>query len=312
MGKHRWVCVLVVAGAVAFGLRCGDDKGSGPEPELTLDVDSLVIEVSSSHRFEASFNGEKPDVYWYVNGKGGGDHSWGMITTDGLYIAPADQPSESVVIIEAKAVEDTTIKGLAKARIFKSAGVGLITVTPSSKTVGITDSVTFSSMVADCSSEDVVWSIEPSWGSPTSLGTIRSNGTYVAPLSARSGFIVMIKATGTGCDDKTGIARAAIPADIGGFKVELEDFTVAHNIIHPGIEVLSCSAASQSLAVVGLNEAGEYIEIPMTVLHPGTYTASVFYSANQGHVIDVRVSVEGCGHASQQEDFRLDRGTGIG
>jgi len=165
MGKHRWVWALVVACAVAFGLRCGDDKGSGPEPELTLDVDSLAIEVSSSHRFEASFNGEKPEVYWYVNGKGGGDHSWGMITTDGLYIAPADQPSEPVVIIEAKAVEDTTIKGLARARIFRSAGVGLITVTPSSRTVGITDSVTFSSIVTNCSSEDVVWSIEPSWGS---------------------------------------------------------------------------------------------------------------------------------------------------
>lgn len=312
MDKHRWIWALLVAGAVAFGLRCGEDKGSGPEPRLMLDVDSLVIEVSSSHRFEASFNGETPEVYWYVNGLGGGNHSWGMITTDGLYIAPADQPSGAVVTIEAKAVEDTTVEGSAKVRIHKSAGTPLVKVTPTAVIVGVTDSVEFSSIVTNCSSDDVVWSIEPSWGSPASLGTIRPNGTYVAPASARSGFIVVIKATGTGCDDKAGIARAAIPADVGGFKVELEDFTVSHNIIHPAIEVHPCGAASEGLAVVGLNEAGEYIEVPVTVSHSGTYTASVFYSANEGHAIDVRVSVEGCGHASQEEDFRLDQGTGIG
>jgi hypothetical protein len=314
MKKHKWILAVLVAGSVILGLSCGEDKGSGPEPRLTLDVDSLVIEVSSSHQFTATLDGQAPEVYWYVDEVGGGDQWRGMITTGGLYFAPGDQPAGNVVTVMARAVEDTTFEATARVRITKAAGVPFVRVIPNGATISAADSVGLEHTVSGCLSDDVVWSLEPIWGTPPDIGTMRTSGMYVAPDFASSGFAVMAKATSLSCTDKAGIARINIPADPVVTMIELEDYTESYNIQAPHTEeiyVISCTHASEGKAVQGLDNEGEYIRVPMRVTGSGAYTATVRYAAYYGDTARVRVELEGC-NGPAEEEFFLTEGTGVG
>jgi hypothetical protein len=313
MRRWKWLWLVTVAGSILLGLQCGEDTGPGPElPKLVLNVDSASLEVSSLQQFEATYDGDTPEVIWDVDGTVGGDPWKGMITDGGLYIAPDMVPQGGTVRVRARAVEDTTYQASATVRITADGEPVYVTVAPDTATVLIGDSLQFTGEVVGCSSEDIAWSVAAINGQPLDIGSVRSNGTYVAPVTAASSITLMVKAVSADCSDKIGVARVAIPAQARAFDVELEDFTDAYEIGFPYITTIPCGAASGGKSVVGLNLADEYIDVPMRVPGNGAYFATVSYAARTDDSIQVRVSVDDCGYGLQQEDFLLDQGTGTG
>jgi hypothetical protein len=315
--KLRLACVLALAGSVLVSLRCGEDKGPGPQPHLVVIPDSPSIEISSSQAFEVDFDGQTPGVTWYVNGIQGGDPWTGMITTEGVYVAPDSVPSldgfaPGSVMLEAVAVEDATVRGEAAILITRTDTTAFVTVAPDTATVLVGDSLEFSSDVSGCESTDVVWSIAVVAGDPDSIGMIRANGTYVAPPALGATFDLMVRATSEGRPDKSGVAKVLVAGVAKPFDVELEDYTGYLNLGARPIAVAYCGAASKDHAVEGLDLSGEYVEVPMRVPGTGTYVASVWYSAGSGTSIEVQVTVTDAGPSPQEADFVLDEGTGIG
>ncbi len=309
----RTTVLLALALTVFLVSNCGEDKGTGPHLEwLTLNVDSVSIEVSSSFQFVATLDSETTQVAWYVAGTVGGDPVNGMITTDGLYIAPPEPlPVGTTVRVTARTLADTTVSASAFVTITQTGQSPYIQVIPAMATLNLGDSLHFASHVYNCSSDDVIWSVEKLWGSESQIGLIRTNGTYVAPTSISSSLVLLVRAMSLGCGDKIGIARINLIGSPHPFDVELEDFTDSLSL-NGEIDRIVCGAASRGMAVWGLDSLGEYVDVPMKAPAAGQYLASVWYSASPGDSITVRVTVIGCDDEDQSEVYVLDEGTGMG
>lgn len=292
---------------------CGEDKSTGPQlNELSLNVDSVSVEVSSSYQFTATLNGDTVTVAWYVAGTPGGDPFNGVITSEGIYIAPPEPlPFGSTVRVTARTIEDTTVSASAFVTVTQLEQSSYVQVVPPMATLASGDSLELTSHVYNCSSEEVVWSVERLWGSESEMGLIRPNGTYVAPGSINSSLVLLVKATSVGCSDKIGIARINLIGSPRPFDVELEDFTDSLSL-NGRILRIFCGAASGGMSIVGLDSAGEYVDVPMKAPAPGEYVASVWYSASPGDSIRVRVTVIGCDDEDQSDEYVLDEGTGTG
>ncbi len=318
--RSRLVCFLALAGSIVLGLHCGEDKGPGPQPKLVIIPNSMSIEISCSETFEVDYDGDTPDVTWYVNGIPGGDPWVGMITTEGVYVAPDSLPETfglvpPSVTLEAVAMEDATVEAKATIFITKEDTTAFVKVDPDTATVFISDSLEFSSEVSGCTTTDVVWSVAAVTGDPEVVGTITDNGMYVAPAKAESPLALMVRAASVGCPDKSGVAKVVVIAGASNFDVELDRYTFAFDTGDPhtyAIEVVYCAYATEGMAVAGLDDEGDYIEVPITVPGPGTYTASVRYAAWPDMPLVLRVEVEGCSALNQYEDILLDEGSGAG
>ena len=316
MRRHTWIWVLILVGAALLGLRCGEKSSTEVEtPTLLIDTESLDLEVSSWHDFSVTYEGNQIEATWYVDGAQGGDPYKGMITGEGLYMAPDAVPSGGKVTVKAVALEDTSLWATATVGVTRTASSSLISITPKVKTVAVGDSVTF--VASGCGSGNVVWSREVVSGYHAFPGQIKASGIYVAPQSNGALLEVLIKATSQDCaDDKIGIAKVIVPPAPQPFTVEAENFEISgasHNI--PGSEPIVvdvCSNASGREAVQGVDVAGDYIEMDFEPPAPGTYAASVGYAAWYGYTVVVRVTVTGCTGETQSEDFSLDEGTGAG
>jgi len=294
----------------AFLAGCGKDKGSGPLPPVfLLNVDTLAIEVSTAYQFVATADGETTQAQWYVKGIRGGQPSSGMITSDGFFIAPTRKP-EGEVRVTAKWSADTTVTTSALVIVDEPEGAAFVGVTPGSVKLKSSESVKFSAFVHNCLPEGVDWSIAKAFGKSEDLGSIDKDGTYTAPSSS-SGLKLIVMARSLSCENKIGIAALEIEPDILPFRVELEDFNQSRNEGGEKIAKASCGAASGRRAVEGLDYSGDRIWVTFNIQKSGRYRLSVWYSANTGDVINVRVSIEGCGQA-QSEEFSLTEGTGMG
>jgi hypothetical protein len=316
MRKHAWFWILILVGTMLLGLRCGEKSSTEVEiPTLTIDTESLDLEVSSWHDFNVTYEGNQIEAVWYVDGAEGGDPYKGMITVQGLYVAPDAEPPGGTVSVRAVALADTSLWATAAVRVTRTAQSSVITVTPKAATVVVGDSVTFSA--SGCGSGNVIWSSELVSGYHTFPGEIKANGTYLAPASNGALFEILIKAASPDCpDDKIGIAKVIVPAAAQPFTVEAENYEISgafHNI--PGsdpIVVDVCSNASGRHAVQGVDAAGDYIDIGFTPQATGAYSAAVRYAAWENHVVVVRVTVMACNGEPQSEDFTLDQGSGTG
>jgi hypothetical protein len=278
----------------------------------------MSIEISCSQTFEVDYEGETPDVRWYVNGVPGGDPWVGMITTEGVYVAPDSLPPLFGVVppsvtLEAVAVDDAAIE--AEATILITDTSAFVKVSPDTATLLVGESLQFSYEVSGCPTTDVVWSVAAVTGDPGLTGTISSSGMYFAPTTGESPLGLMVRAASVDCPDKSGVAKLIVIAGAAEFWVELDRYTFAFDTGDTHTEpigVVYCSYATEGMALSGLDDEGDYVEIPITVPGAGTYTASVRYATWAGFPIAVRVEVEGCSAQNQSVDIALDEGTGAG
>lgn len=296
-----------------FWAGCGTDKGSGPKPPVfVLNVDTATVEVSTSYQFIATADGESTGALWYVEGLRGGTPSMGMITCNGLFVAPPQIPTLSgKITVTAKWIGDTTVVDSAILTISKPPDVVFVGVTPGNVKLRPDSSVKFTAFVHNCFPEDVTWSIAKAYGKSDNIGDIAEDGTYTAPsLSSTAKVIVMARSNA--CPNKIGIAAVEVEGDVGiPFTVELEKFNQSENKGGNEIRSIPCGAASGKYSVEGLDYSGDRIWVPLTVPKSGKYRLSVRYAAPVGSVINVRVTIEGCGEGLT-EDYSLTEGTGVG
>jgi hypothetical protein len=308
MRKNRWIIGAIAVGlAVTAGLRCGSDTGMEPEvDESGLVPTRATVEVSSSRLFEAAFGGEYPEVSWWVDGIPGGSVEAGMITPEGVYIAPPQVTETGSVTVTAKAVGDTLRQASADVTLVRNSGTAYIEVDPGRSTVALFDSLVFGYTASGCPPTDPDWSIQLISGASVDIGWIDASGTYFPPRFPSGDFELLITAKSNDCEDKTGIARVAVKVP-EHFYVEFEDFTETNG---PDIDRdVSCGGG---LGITGLDEPGEWITVPVEIPAGGRYTAYLRYAAGFTDRMDVTVTFEDGPYGTPQAAFVLDQGNGVG
>jgi hypothetical protein len=307
---RRSLCGLMIVTCVAaiIGLQCGE-KGTEPEPiHYGISPDSTAVEVSSTQQFSATFEAGPVDVIWYVDGVRGGSPETGMITPDGLFVAPHEVPTDGYVTITAEAVVDSSVQESAKAVIQSGYGAVFIQVSPDSQSIALGDSVAFSPAPSGCPLADPEWSITPVSGVSGPVGEIRPNGTYLAPASITGDVILMVTVESPDCPGKKGIAKAVVKKP-EVFAVRFEDFSDSS-----GTNISRLTTCSEGGHVVnGLDNPGEWVQVNYEVRAGGEYAAVVRYEAGIGDVLTVTVTEMGCPDSSspQEVSFVLDAGNGL-
>jgi hypothetical protein len=304
--KHWWIALCIVV--LVMGLRCGSDRGSEPEPGPEgIEPQSPTIEVSSSQQFFLISEGETLSGTWYVNDVKGGTPGAGMITSDGFYIAPAELPAGGRVTLMV--VPNAPLAAISnQITLSKTGETPWVSISPPDTTVVVADSLVLVTEVSGCTSDELSWSNMLFRGTSADVGTLRQNGTYVAPASPDGDFELMIKAASLACMDKTGIARVIVKKPVW-FAVEAEDYSEAGA---PDLE--SNVACGGGVGISGLDIAGEWIRIPVDIHAGGTYMLRVRGMTGTQDVLTLELTAEGCGPEADPDPsvtFVMNQGSGV-
>jgi len=306
----RLLWILGLAALAGATLQCGSD--TGPGQGLSILPGDTSLQVSSSQQFAADYGGSSVAVRWYVDGIRGGSIEKGIVTAAGLYVAPAEVPSGATVTLRAESVADTVAAGSVKITITKPSLTPCVIVSPETSSVGASDQIQFSSQVTNCAKDSVTWAIDKVYGNPVSPGDISSGGLYIAPSEPAFKFAVLVKAASINCPGKIGIATIVVYAQRDTFSVEMEAYTDKHDIGSSNIHAQGCGAASGGSAVLGMDNAGEWIKVPFTVPATGTYQPYLYYQSMGTGTIMASMELSDCGGSQARVSFTLDQGDGIG
>ena len=169
-------------GCVGGGTGSAAPPPSPPPPPINVTVTparaSLLL--GNAQAFAASVtNAADTSVTWSVNGVPGGSASVGMITSAGVYTAPADLPSPAVVQVAAASNADATRTSTATVTIASDLAVS---VSPSAGSVELGATQTFRAAITSGGHPDtsVRWSLIGA-ACASGCGTVDSNGNYTAP-----------------------------------------------------------------------------------------------------------------------------------
>jgi hypothetical protein len=307
--RSHSILMVALTVAAAVGIRCGTEKGVGPEiPYYGVTPDSVEVGISSTQQFSVEFATVPSEVTWYVDGVRGGTPRTGMITPEGLYIAPHEVPADGYVTITAEAILETPVRETAKAVIRSGYGTPFIEVDPDSITAILGDSTSFSVASSGCALTDPSWSVVAVSSISYPAGEMRANGTYIAPTTIPGDDTLMVTVESPDCPGKMGIARAVIlkPAT---FVVQFEDFSDSSGVaISRAVE---CHGGA--IAVNGLDHPGEWITVPYEARAGGEYAAEIHYQSGEGDSYRMVVTEIGCPNTSvpQEVDFIIDQGDGF-
>jgi hypothetical protein len=199
-GNRSWKAIVLTAacvGLLAIGSGCGggsskSSSGSTTTDPVTISVtpQTVTVPVSTSQQFLATVNNSSnTSVTWQVNGTTGGSTTYGVISTSGLYTAPATVPSGTVTVT-AVAQADTTKTATATITV---SSANTLTVTPAQTKVPAGGQQTFSAKLGD-KAVSATWAVNCT-SSAFGCGTISQDGIYTAPLSPPPGRTVTITAS---------------------------------------------------------------------------------------------------------------------
>ena len=178
---------LVVAMAA-----CGSSSTKTPPPAVTVTVAPTVVSVpvGQTAQFAASVaNSTNQAVTWQVNGVTGGDAAHGMISTSGLFAAPAAIPSPAAVTVTAVSQANTSISASTAVTIGPTATVS---ISPSAATMPAGSALTFTANVNGTPSTAITWKVNGVTGGDATHGLISTAGVYTAPATAPTGGTVTI------------------------------------------------------------------------------------------------------------------------
>ncbi len=198
--RHSWSrsFVLLYFLALPSSLTgCGSGSSGGqtsPPSQITsvsVSPTTANVLLVATQLFTATVQGTgafNPNVTWSVSGIVGGNSTYGTITADGLYTAPAAVPNPSNVTVTATSVQDPTKLGNSTATILVP--VVLNSITPSSASAGevLTVDATFNINVIE--TPQMVFS--GANGTSVSMSCQTATGlTVVVPFGATSGPVSM-------------------------------------------------------------------------------------------------------------------------
>jgi len=200
---------------------------------LALAVTPLLISgptqltTGTSTTFQATI-AQSSALVWQVNGITGGNSSVGTISSNGTYIAP-DTP-QSVTI----SCYETTDPSSLAAHSLAIIPVPLVISGPNQLTAG--SSTTFQTTFIQNSPP--IWQVNSITGGNSSIGTITSNGTYVAPNAAQSVTISCYETTDPPNVATQTLTISSVPLEItSGDAIPTESGTLFVDILGSGFSV---------------------------------------------------------------------------
>jgi hypothetical protein len=191
MRQHVTWLVLLGLFLILWIAACSSGSSGGnptppPTPSVTVTPSTLTISTGGTAQFSATINGTTTDqlVSWEVAGTVGGDSVHGLISPDGVYVAPTSVPNPSTVTITAVSFDDASKTGTAKVTIQSGSGVHVVIAGSSAPvTVAAFGSYLFSATVTGTTNIAVTWQVNGVAGGSALTGTVTSSGLYYAPHS---------------------------------------------------------------------------------------------------------------------------------
>src|SRR5215469_2309933 len=123
----RWMSLVVLLVLISLLVRCGgtnaNESGGGTGPSIAsvnVSPSSANLLTQATQQFSATVSGTgafNSQVSWSVNNVSGGNATVGVISTTGLYTAPAVPPSPNAVSISATSTQNPSKTGSASVSI---------------------------------------------------------------------------------------------------------------------------------------------------------------------------------------------------
>jgi hypothetical protein len=175
-----------IAASSAAGSAAVTITSPPPPPPVSVSVTpaSASIQAGASKQFSAIVaNNSNQSVTWDVNGVAGGNGTVGVISTSGLYTAPASVPTPATVTVHATSKAVTSAVGSASVTITSPppAPPVSVTVSPSSATLLTGRSEQFRATVHNATVTSVTWQVNGVTGGNSKVGKISANGMFTAP-----------------------------------------------------------------------------------------------------------------------------------
>lgn len=140
---------------------------------VALSPTTLTINTGATQQFSARVQGQtNPQVAWSVDGVAGGNSSVGTISSGGLYTAPSQSGTHTII------ATSTNPSGSASAPVT----VFSFTLSPGNGTLlnpGATQQ--FTATIQGLTNTGVTWSVDGVAGGNSAAGTISTTGLYTAP-----------------------------------------------------------------------------------------------------------------------------------
>ena len=156
---------------------------SPPPPQsvnVTVSPTNGSVLLGNSQTFSATVtNATNTNVTWSVNGVPNGSASTGIISSTGVYTAPADLPSPATVNVTATSEADTTKSATGQITITSDIAIAM---TPSTAGVELGATQGFHAAITSAGHPDttVRWSVSGAT-CPTACGAVDLDGNYTAP-----------------------------------------------------------------------------------------------------------------------------------
>jgi hypothetical protein len=180
--------VLFSLAILAAACGASSDGGGTPPPttsKVTLSPRSATVPRGGTQQFRATVADSTDQmVVWKVNGVRGGDSTHGLISSEGVYVAPTIVPNPATATITATALSDATKSGTATVTLQMGSAVRVAIAGSGSRVTAATfGSHAFSAAVTGTSNTAVTWKVNGITGGSAATGTVSQAGLYYAPHS---------------------------------------------------------------------------------------------------------------------------------
>ncbi len=163
-------------------------KASVAVGNISLTPASATIAPGGTQQFTATIQGfSNAAINWSVNKVSGGNSTVGTISSSGLYTAPAQTGTYTIV---ATSAADSSVTASATVTVSST-----ITISPSAANVAAGTTQQFTATVPGVPNASVTWAVDQIVGGNATVGTISATGLYTAPAAVGNHTIT---ATSTG------------------------------------------------------------------------------------------------------------------
>ncbi len=208
---------LVMLTSILILQGCGSSSSSTPPTPgsvvaISITPTTASVATTASQPFTAAVTGTTNlAVTWQVNSVTGGDATHGMISTTGVYTAPATLPTPATVTVTAVAQADSTKSAAAVVTV---TGVA-VSISPTTASVATTATQPFTAAVTGTANTAVTWQVNGAIGGDAINGAISTTGVYTAPATLPTPATVTVTAVAQADPTKSAAAVVTITSSGG-------------------------------------------------------------------------------------------------
>jgi hypothetical protein len=247
-------------------------KASVAVGAISLTPASASLAPAGTQQFTAAIQGfSNAAINWSVNQVSGGNSTVGTISASGLYTAPTQPGSYTLV---ATSAADSSMSASAMVTVSTT-----ITISPSAANVPAGTTEQFAATVPGIPNASVTWSVDQIVGGSATVGTVSATGLYTAPAAVGNHTIT---ATGAGVAANATVAVFTLSVSPSTATIALsatEQFTATAQGLSAPVFSWSVDDAAGGSNTVGIISTAGLYSAPAT---PGTHTISASVANTPG------------------------------